>query len=119
MEFVVEILATIFGDVLLGALVSLFDGKRSNDGAQQVLRQLGFAVLGAVFGVGSAISFPSLYLQDETWRRAWLMGSPVCAGLSVLLFHTVFFRAQNKGWPMVHGATLAFVFTLTRYLILS
>jgi hypothetical protein len=119
MEFVVELVLTIFGDVLLGGLVSLFDGKRSDDGAQQLLRQIGFAVLGAVFGVGSAIAFPALYLQGETWRRAWLLGSPLCAALSVLLFHTVFFRAKSKVWPMVHGATLAFVFTLTRYVILA
>ncbi|MDP1830253.1 MAG: hypothetical protein Q8L48_43715 [Archangium sp.] len=118
MDVFVEILLTIFGDVIVALLSSIFDGRRPSSPDKQLARLFGFLIIGLVAGWVSVLIFPAHFLTNPTAQIVWLAVSPLTAAFGVYLFHLLFFPRDDRGWPMVHAATLSATIAMWRYLAL-
>jgi uncharacterized membrane protein YeaQ/YmgE (transglycosylase-associated protein family) len=118
MEVFLEILLTLFGDLIAALLTSIFDGRRPTSPDKQLARLFGYLILGLVAGWVSGLLFPRHFLTDATAQIAWLLVSPLTAAAGVFLFHLAFFPREDRGWPMVHAATLSATIALWRFLAL-
>jgi hypothetical protein len=119
MEFFLEVLLTLFGDVLAGVLASVFDGRKPHSTAQQVWRTVGYVIFGALAAAVSMVAYPEPFLHSATAQRAWLFVSPFAAALAAFVFRWIFEPREKRGWPMVHAAFLAAAFTTFRFLSLQ
>lgn len=118
MDVFVEILLTIFGDVIAALLTSIFDGRRPTGPDKQLARLFGFFLIGLVAGWVSDLIFPTHFITNPTAQIVWLAVSPLTAAAGVFLFHLLFFPREDRGWPMLHAATLSATIAMWRFLAL-
>ena len=118
MQFFLEVLMEILGDVIWGALASGFDGKRPTTSGHYAGRIIAFVFVGITAGWISVELYPTHVLTNLTARRAWLVVSPLLSVCFVFLFHLIFFPRERRGWPMVHAAVLSASFNIWRFLAL-
>lgn len=118
MDVFLEILLTIFGDVIAAFLTSIFDGRRPTGPDKQLARLFGFLIIGVVAGWVSGLVFPTHFITNPTAQIVWLAVSPLTAAFGVFLFHLLFFPREDRGWPMVHAATLSATIAMWRFLAL-
>ncbi len=118
MEVLLELLFSILGDVLVGVVASVFDG-RSPAQVRHAGRLLIFVVLGMCAGALSTRLLPLGLLTGETLRVAWLVLSPCIAAVTVYVVHGHFFPKLPRIWPVVHAATLALTVAVWRYVALN
>lgn len=117
MEILVELVLQFAGEVLASVVASIFDGRRP-DGAPQPVRLFGFALVAAAFAFGSVTWFPQHVITSVPLQRAWLLVSPLVAALGAWVMHALFFRRDDRVWPMVHAAVFAATITTWRYVAL-
>lgn len=115
MEFFIEVLLTLFGDVLAAFFTSVFDGRRPATPERQVARFFAYAVIGVLAGWVSVMLHAQHVLSNPTAQRAWLLVSPIAAASFVFVFHWIFYPRERRGWPMAHAAVLAAAFTAWRF----
>lgn len=119
MELFLEVLLTLFGDVLAGFLASVFDGRRPTTRSQHGARFIGYVSIGAVAAWVSMMIFEAPLLSSPTAQRAWLFVSPLAAAMFAFVSHALFWPREKRGWPMVHAAALAATFTTCRFFLLQ
>lgn len=118
MEIIVEVLLELVGQSVASVIATVFDGRRPG-GAPQEVRLLGFLFLGLLAGWLSVELFPRHILSTEGLRVAWLFVSPFTAGALAWALHAVFFKRQERRWPMLHAAVLAGTVTTWRFFALA
>lgn len=121
MELLLEIVIELFGEVLLGAVVSIFDGDAPKGTGIRLYRLLGYLVLGCVVGLLSTLAFPRHTLNSPTLRVAWLAVAPLVGAFAMSLMKAL--RSGRPGWlrpwPMAYGAVLVGTVNLWRFLALE
>lgn len=118
MEFILEVVLTLFGDVLSGFLASAFDGRRPTTRSQHGARFVGYVIFGVCAAWLSVELHPLHVLSSPTAQRAWIFVSPLAAALVALVSHWLFWPREKRGWPMAHAAALAATFTTLRFFLL-
>ena len=116
MDVLLDIVLTLFGDVLAGIVSSAFNGRRPTTSGHSALRVVAFVILGCAAGAISVVIHPTYFLSNDTARKGWLFVSPIVSAAVVFLLHLVFFPREGRGWPMLQAAALSAAFTTWRYL---
>lgn len=121
MEVVVELLLEVFGEVLLGAVGSVFNKELPATPATRLYRLLGYAVLGGLFGGASLWLSPTHRLRSEELRLAWLVAAPLVGAFSMSVTTGLLKRQSGllRPWPMLYGATLVGVSNAVRFVALG
>lgn len=121
MELLLEFILEIFGEVFLGAAVSVFDDRLPDEMGTRLSRLFGYLVLGTLFGFLSTLVFPTPTLSTRSLRVAWLFAAPLVGGLSMSLVKAL--RSDHPGWlrpwAMAYGAALVGAVNLCRFLVLG
>lgn len=121
MELVIELLVELFGEVLLGALISVFDGTLPDTTAARVYRALGYLTLGALGGWLSTLVLTSPTLSWKALRVAWLVVAPVVGGASLSVAKALRVGRQRwlTPWAFTYGALLVGAWNTWRFVALG
>lgn len=121
MELVFELLVELFGEVLLGAVVSVFDCSLPDGTGARAYRALGYATLGLLGGWLSTFVLAAPTLTSRPLRVAWLLVAPVVGGVTVSVV-----KALKSGrsrwltpWAFTSGALLVGVWNTWRFVALG
>ncbi|MEW5743417.1 MAG: hypothetical protein AB1938_31190 [Myxococcota bacterium] len=121
MELLLEILLEAVVQVLLGAVLSIFDERLPPATGTRLYRLLGYFLLGGFFGWLSTLFFPRPTLSAEAARLAWLFAAPVLGGLAMCAV-----KALKRGWSgwltpwaFSYGAALVGTVNAWRYFALA
>ncbi len=121
MEVVVEILVELFGELLLGAIGSVFNKELPSTPTTRAARLLGYALLGGLLGALTLPLFPEHRLRSPELRLAWLCAAPVVGGLSLSVTTGLLKRQAGlvRPWPLLYGAALVGVSNAVRFFALG
>ncbi len=127
MEVIFELIAELFGEVLLQLIVhglgdlgaNMIAAYRRRGPRRPIVSALGHVLFGTGLGWLSLLVFSHSFAHGEAMRIAALVGSPLIAGLCSALIGT---RRRDAGKDLVlfetfsYGVLFAFAFALVRYL---